>query len=1060
MARELYAAARHQNTYRTRVGVSIVGLVVLAGLAILASETQSAEQGRLLFGIISTLAFVYCLFVGVATTADCLSEEKREGTLGLLFLTDLKGYDVVLGKLAVSSLKSFYGLLAIVPVLSLAMLLGGVTASELARVVAVLLNTLFFSLASGVLVSTLSRNERKAMFATAMLILVVAAGPFCVVDPSLISPRRLLAGQQMFLLAPSPVFAIWMAMLPSATPQLLGPPEFWRSLLSTHLLGWLLLILASAVLPRVWSDRPRSGRRLRWWARWQRWIYGGQAVRKAVRGRLLDQNPILWLAGRDRSKLKQVWIFLGALTLLWIPAWFVSFDTVITAAAFLLFCAQGVLKIWVVSEVCSRWVEDRRSGALELLLSSPLSVPDIAHGQKLALRAQFGKAVAIVLALDLLLWVAVKTRYLDASAPRLLTTIPAGMVMFVADLMALRWVALWLALTSKNLGQAMGGAWVRILGLPWLIHLALYWSWSLIFQFAGQRGPELTLVAWTICWLSIGLLFDGVFGLQAKRRFLTEFRELASERFISRRSNAFAQTAAEQIHAAFSALRGAHAPRARGLAPSPTTAASAELPQEGRCAAVDRRGRRSEHARARVLPRAALRRHALVGSLVGATLLAVGWFGWYRGSLARQIKVHLAAIQKAGYPVTEDDLIKWHPPIPSDENAASIIERASVSLFSTQWLPKPAQDQVRSIPTAGASLRTAPLSIEASQALAAFISSNQTALNVVHEITDYHKSRYDSVWNRARNPGWAWWGPAVKGAHELMQLLRLEALLRIEENQPGSAIRSVSALLAVSKSLAQEPMLGPRGLQNIGLNSAASTLECLLTRYALSDRQLQELSERFDQLQTSNRLVRAMAGERYERIHFLELPTPRLLALWVPGMSKWQTTALGALHEVRAWAGMRDRDFLDFLQTAARQMDIVELPFPECLRKATELPKLNHTQNRMPLAIPGSMTLDLLSILVGEAEKESRLRAALAGLAVERYRVANQGRLPETLEELVPDYLKAVPLDPFDGKPIRYKRLVRGYMTYGLGRDEKDDGGQEYKGFPKRQSDVTFTVER
>ena len=29
-------------------------------------------------------------------TADSLSAEKREGTLGLLFLTDLRGYDVVL----------------------------------------------------------------------------------------------------------------------------------------------------------------------------------------------------------------------------------------------------------------------------------------------------------------------------------------------------------------------------------------------------------------------------------------------------------------------------------------------------------------------------------------------------------------------------------------------------------------------------------------------------------------------------------------------------------------------------------------------------------------------------------------------------------------------------------------------------------------------------------------------------------------------------------------------------------------------------------------------------
>src|SRR5256885_5281345 len=61
---------------------------------------------RALFGF----AFVYCLFIGARLTADCLSEEKREGTLGLLFLTDLKGYDVVFGKLAATSVNSIYAL--------------------------------------------------------------------------------------------------------------------------------------------------------------------------------------------------------------------------------------------------------------------------------------------------------------------------------------------------------------------------------------------------------------------------------------------------------------------------------------------------------------------------------------------------------------------------------------------------------------------------------------------------------------------------------------------------------------------------------------------------------------------------------------------------------------------------------------------------------------------------------------------------------------------------------------------------------------------------------------
>ena len=86
------------------------------------------------------------MFTGVRSTADCLSEEKRDGTLGLLFLTDLKGYDVVGGKLVATSLNAFYGLTAIFPLLAIPLLMGGVTNGEFWRMALVLANTFLFSL--------------------------------------------------------------------------------------------------------------------------------------------------------------------------------------------------------------------------------------------------------------------------------------------------------------------------------------------------------------------------------------------------------------------------------------------------------------------------------------------------------------------------------------------------------------------------------------------------------------------------------------------------------------------------------------------------------------------------------------------------------------------------------------------------------------------------------------------------------------------------------------------------------------------------------------------------
>lgn len=48
--------------------------------------------GRMLFTVLTSLAFVAAMSAGMFFASDSLSEEKREGTLGFLFLTDLRGY--------------------------------------------------------------------------------------------------------------------------------------------------------------------------------------------------------------------------------------------------------------------------------------------------------------------------------------------------------------------------------------------------------------------------------------------------------------------------------------------------------------------------------------------------------------------------------------------------------------------------------------------------------------------------------------------------------------------------------------------------------------------------------------------------------------------------------------------------------------------------------------------------------------------------------------------------------------------------------------------------------
>ncbi len=46
------------------------------------------------------------------------------------------------------------------------------------------------------------------------------------------------------------------------------------------------------------------------------------------------------------------------------------------------------------------------------------------------------------------------------------------------------------------------------------------------------------------------------------------------------------------------------------------------------------------------------------------------------------------------------------------------------------------------------------------------------------------------------------------------------------------------------------------------------------------------------------------------------------------------------------------------------------------------------------------------------------------------------------LDALVPGILTEVPIDPFTGKPLVYRREGEGFIVYSLGSNQKDDGGR------------------
>jgi hypothetical protein len=81
-------------------------------------------------------------------------------------------------------------------------------------------------------------------------------------------------------------------------------------------------------------------------------------------------------------------------------------------------------------------------------------------------------------------------------------------------------------------------------------------------------------------------------------------------------------------------------------------------------------------------------------------------------------------------------------------------------------------------------------------------------------------------------------------------------------------------------------------------------------------------------------------------------------------------------------------------------------------------------------------------------------------LACERHRLA-QGNWPPTLSALVPQYLSAIPLDPFSGQPLLYRLIPDGVVIYSVWMNGVDDQGDvlEINGGPKDRGTRLFNPE-
>jgi ABC-type transport system involved in multi-copper enzyme maturation permease subunit len=525
--RELRMAARLRGTYWTRVTAAGVAVGLGAWVLQTTHNIPRSMAGGFLFAALAAVLFIYTAIAGTRLTSDCLSEEKREGTLGLLFLTDLKGYDVVIGKLVATSLNAFYGMLAVVPILAVSLLLGGVTKVEFWRVALVSVNLLFFFLSAGLFASSLCREDNRARTLAVVLVTVIlGAAPLWAFWENNRHPNYT---SQAFLL-PSPAYGCFAAF----DARL----YFWPNLAITHLYAWGFLSLSCSIVPRSWQDTAVRCR-LR--------LPKARSSDVWTRRHLLRINPFLWRAHGGLLASLKPWLTMALLAGLWFwptqqPGSPITFDS--GKDLFFLIILGSLLKVQVAGEASRALGRDRQSGALELLLTTPLSERDILRGQRLALWKQFAAPVTLALVTNVVCYFGERFTapfyYHRPDHMESLMHLGVGFFLLL-DMNALSWVSMWLAVKTSKVGRASMKALLFVIILPTAAGALLMpiWTWFIVMRYririGSMRGVPFhsaaDMTAFLICLF--GFIADLAFGWHAKKMLRSRFRAAVAEQFTS-----------------------------------------------------------------------------------------------------------------------------------------------------------------------------------------------------------------------------------------------------------------------------------------------------------------------------------------------------------------------------------------------------------------------------------------------------------------------------------------------------------------------------------------------
>jgi Tfp pilus assembly protein PilE len=264
-------------------------------------------------------------------------------------------------------------------------------------------------------------------------------------------------------------------------------------------------------------------------------------------------------------------------------------------------------------------------------------------------------------------------------------------------------------------------------------------------------------------------------------------------------------------------------------------------------------------------------------------------------------------------------------------------------------------------------------------------------------------------------------------------------------HQPDKAVAELASMHDLSHLTDSQPTGKPMTLVGAMINVAVVGLyadvigESLRTR-AWQEPQLVELQRQLADVHTLIPVAEAFQSEPAASARALETIPPSEILKIFQGPGETYERILFTVAP-RGWLLQNIANEVPFRYEPGEAIDTEhERVFPGVL-KTNEARLEQFVSHRNPFRILTALAVPNFEKAVQVmARNQTAADEALIVCGLERYRIAN-GSYPDSLEALVPKFLKELPHDIISGEPLKYRHDGGSFVLYSVGWNEKDEGG-------------------